>query len=73
MSSVDGAPAVLARVPAGMHIDGRWVAAIDGEEFDSVDPATGRVIARVPRAQAADVDRAVAAARSAFADGRWGA
>lgn len=72
MSSVDGAPAVLARVPAGMHIDGRWVAAIDGEEFESVDPATGRVIARVPRAQAADVDRAVAAARSAFDDGRWG-
>ncbi|MGA0417086.1 MAG: aldehyde dehydrogenase family protein, partial [Ilumatobacteraceae bacterium] len=72
MSSVDGAPAVLARVPAGMHIDGRWVAAIDGEEFDSVDPATGRVIARVPRARAADVDRAVAAARSAFDDGRWG-
>jgi acyl-CoA reductase-like NAD-dependent aldehyde dehydrogenase len=55
-----------------MHIDGRWVAAIDGEEFESVDPATGRVIARVPRAQAADVDRAVAAARSAFDDGRWG-
>ena len=72
MSSVDGAPAVLARVPAGMHIDGRWVAAIDGEEFESVDPATGRVIARVPRAQAADVDRAVAAARAAFDDGRWG-
>ncbi len=72
MSSVDGAPAVLARVPAGTHIDGRRVAAIAGEAFASVDPAPGRVIARVPRAQAADVDRAVAAARSAFDDGRWG-
>ncbi len=72
MSSVDGAPAVLSRVPAGMYIDGGWVTALDGEEFDSLDPATGRVIARVPRARSADVDRAVAAARAAFDDGRWG-
>ena len=72
MSSVDGAPSILARVPSGMHIDGRWVEAVDGEQFDTVDPATGRVIARVPRARSADVDRAVAAARAAFDDGRWG-
>ena len=71
-SAVEGAPAVLARVPSGMHINGEWVAALDGEEFETLDPATGRVIARVPRARAGDVARAVAAAREAFDGGRWG-
>ncbi|MDT7616276.1 MAG: aldehyde dehydrogenase [Pseudonocardiales bacterium] len=37
-----------------------------GEHIDVVDPATGRVVAAVPAGNAADVDRAVTAARSAF-------
>ncbi|MCW2717942.1 MAG: aldehyde dehydrogenase [Pseudonocardiales bacterium] len=37
-----------------------------GEHIDVVDPATGRVVAAVPAGSAADVDRAVTAARSAF-------
>ena len=36
-----------------------------------VDPATGREIASVVDASSADVDRAVAAARSAFEKGPW--
>jgi phenylacetaldehyde dehydrogenase len=36
-----------------------------------VDPATGRQIAEVADANAADVDRAVAAARAAFEKGAW--
>ena len=38
---------------------------------DVLDPATGEIIARVPDATAADVDRAVSAARLAFDSGDW--
>jgi len=53
----------------GMLIGGEWVAAADGATFETLDPATGQPIASVPAAGPADVDRAVAAARTAFADG----
>jgi acyl-CoA reductase-like NAD-dependent aldehyde dehydrogenase len=56
-----------------MFVDGAWVEASDGRTFDSLDPATGDVLARVPRGGADDVDRAVTAARRAFDDGTWGA
>ena len=52
-------------------IDGRFVPAVSGARFDSINPATGTVIASVARGGAADVDRAVQAARRAFDDGRW--
>lgn len=55
-----------------MYIDGRWVEAADGDTFDTVDPATGEVLATVPRARAEDAGRAVVAARRAFDDGTWG-
>lgn len=55
-----------------MYVDGAWVEARDGATFDTVDPATGEVLASVPRALAADVARAVRAARRAFDDGTWG-
>ena len=45
--------------------------AADGRTFETLDPATGRVIAEVAHAGAEDVDRAVRAAREAFEDGRW--
>src|SRR5215470_18700681 len=54
-----------------MLIDGRMVGAVSGETFEVVNPATGTVIANVPSADKADVDRAVAAARRAFDDGVW--
>ena len=50
----------------GQLIGGERVAALDGERFEVLDPSTGDHIADVPRSKAADVDRAVAAARSAF-------
>ncbi len=52
-------------------IDGRFVDAVSGRTFDSVNPATGAVLTPVAECDAADVDRAVAAARRAFEDGRW--
>lgn len=49
------------------HVGGRFVAALSGERFTSVDPATGEVLAEIEHAGEADVDRAVAAARAGFA------
>ncbi|MGH2902557.1 MAG: aldehyde dehydrogenase family protein [Solirubrobacteraceae bacterium] len=43
----------------------------DGRTFATLDPATGRELARVPQAGSEDVDRAVGAARAAFAEGPW--
>ena len=54
-----------------MLIDGAWVGASDGGEFDSVNPTTGQVWAMIPEATAEDVDRAVLAADRAFSDGPW--
>lgn len=51
---------------ARMLIDGDWVGSLDGETFDVQNPATRTVIARAPRAQAGDVERAVRAAAVAF-------
>ena len=55
-----------------MYIDGTWTDAVDGEVFETHDPATGQVMATVPAADAADVHRAVGAARRAFDEGPWG-
>ncbi|MCM0675129.1 aldehyde dehydrogenase family protein [Micromonospora phytophila] len=49
------------------YLDGRWVAASSGQTLAVGNPATEEVIATVPAGTAADVDRAVAAARAAFA------
>ena len=54
------------------YIDGKWVDALDGERFDIYNPATGEVIATAPGSKRGDVDRAVAAARRTFDDGRGG-
>ncbi|MER2507146.1 MAG: aldehyde dehydrogenase [Amaricoccus sp.] len=52
-------------------VDGKFVDAVSGRTFDSINPATGEVLAAVAECDAADVDRAVAAGRRAFEDGRW--
>jgi acyl-CoA reductase-like NAD-dependent aldehyde dehydrogenase len=52
-------------------IDGKYVDAVSGETFDDINPANGQVLTQVAACDAADVDRAVAAARAAFEDGRW--
>ena len=53
---------------ARMLIGGESVDAADGQTFDVVNPATGRVMAAAPLGGRADVDRAVDAARKAFDD-----
>lgn len=52
-------------------IDGAFTDALSGRTFESVNPATGEVLTEVAEGDAADIDRAVTAARRAFADGRW--
>lgn len=52
-----------------MYVGGEWVGAASKKTMDVLDPATEDVIATVPAAGAADVDRAVKAARAAYIGG----
>ena len=52
-----------------MLVDGEWVESKSGKSFDVMNPATDEVLAKVPEGGAADVDRAVKAARRAFDEG----
>jgi betaine-aldehyde dehydrogenase len=58
-------------VEVPMWIEGASVAAASGHWIDVLDPATSRIIARVPEGGPEDVDRAVMAARRAFDGGSW--
>ena len=60
--------AFLARAPHGLLIGGEWQ---DAATFDSIDPATGKLLAPVARGDGAAIDRAVAAARLALESGSW--
>ncbi|HEU5235155.1 MAG TPA: aldehyde dehydrogenase family protein [Terriglobales bacterium] len=57
--------------PRKLLIDGKWVQSHSGKTFDSIDPATGEVLARVAEGDKADIDLAVKAARRAFESGPW--
>ena len=50
----------------GYFVDNRWHKPVDGAYFESENPATGAVWARVADCRVADIDRAVAAAKRAF-------
>src|SRR6202035_2958691 len=52
-------------------INGQWVNSASGKTFPSINPPTGEELARIAEADAADVDKAVAAARAAFDKGPW--
>jgi acyl-CoA reductase-like NAD-dependent aldehyde dehydrogenase len=52
-------------------IDNKWVPAVSGETFESIDPASEGRLAVLAAGQAEDVDAAVRAARLAFEDGSW--
>ena len=57
--------------PKKLFIGGRWVDSATGRTFDTIDPATGEILAKVAEAGPEDVDRAVAAARKSFDSGVW--
>ncbi|MEJ2600713.1 MAG: aldehyde dehydrogenase family protein [Anaerolineales bacterium] len=67
-------PATLDFLNAGpkrLLIDGEWVEAMKGGTFESYNPATGELLARVALADSEDVASAVHAARAAFENGPW--
>src|SRR5947199_7111425 len=53
------------------YMNGQWAASVSGETFPVYDPSTEEVIAQVASSNAADVDKAVKAARAAFDSGPW--
>jgi aldehyde dehydrogenase (NAD+) len=54
----------------GLYIGGEWRESASGETFETRNPTTGEPLAEVPAGTAADVDRAVEAAWTAY-DERW--
>ena len=54
--------------PKGLYIGGDWQESASGKTFESINPSTGDNLGDVPMADEADVDRAVATAKTAFAD-----
>src|SRR5271155_5519709 len=49
------------------YIDGKWVAPVTPKSMDVINPATEEVCGHISAGSAADVDKAVAAAKKAFA------
>ena len=66
-----GALDLLGSGVVGHVIDGQVGPSESGESFAVYDPSSGREIAQAADGGQAEVDRAVAAARSSFEDGRW--
>ncbi|KAJ9167797.1 hypothetical protein P3X46_019390 [Hevea brasiliensis] len=54
-----------------LFINGEFVDSFSGKTFETVDPRSGEVIARVAEGDKEDVDLAVKAARHAFDNGPW--
>src|SRR5213596_3439005 len=63
--------AFLRAQPKKLFIGGRWVESASGKTFETLNPATGEVLAKVAEGGADDIDRAVAAARASFDRGTW--
>src|SRR6202030_633294 len=54
-----------------LYINGEWSESKSTKTFPVYDPSTEEIIAQVPDANSDDVNRAVAAARTAFDEGPW--
>ncbi len=63
-------PALLAQ-PLRLLIDGRWQPSADGALLDVINPSDGTRLAQAAAGGAADIDKAVQAARNAFERGPW--
>ncbi len=58
-------PTAAPPVNGRLLIGGQWAEAASGKTFETVNPATGEVLARVAEGDQEDVNRAVAAAKAA--------
>jgi succinate-semialdehyde dehydrogenase/glutarate-semialdehyde dehydrogenase len=65
----DNGSALVADVPTGLFIDGKWRPASDGETFEVIDPATGQPLTSVASAAVDDGRDAAAAAAAAARSG----
>ncbi|KAB2492550.1 aldehyde dehydrogenase family protein [Priestia endophytica] len=54
-----------------LYINGSFIGSANGKTFETVNPATGEMLARVAEAEEEDINRAVEAARDAFDNGPW--
>ena len=54
-----------------LFIGGEWVDPAGTDVIEVISPHTEEVVGRVPEGTTADIDRAVAAARTAFDEGEW--
>jgi aldehyde dehydrogenase (NAD+) len=54
-----------------LFINGKWQDSVSGKTFETINPATGKVICNVAEGDKADIDLAVAAARKQFESGAW--
>src|SRR2546421_2311554 len=57
--------------PKKILIDGKWVDAVSGKTFATLDPSTEEPLVQVAEGDKQDVDLAVKAARRAFENGPW--
>ena len=57
--------------PGKLFINGQWEDAANRRTIEIINPATGELLTTVPDGAAADVDRAVAAARASFERKTW--
>jgi aldehyde dehydrogenase (NAD+) len=64
-------PSPVAISATKLLIDNRWIPSESGRTFATVNPSTGEEICQISESDAADVDRAVKAARAAFEHGPW--
>ena len=75
ISSIDAARKKASQWISSGHkrllINGQWMASVDGKEFETINPATEEVLTTVAEAGAADIDKAVHAARSSFEAPSW--
>ncbi|MGH9610913.1 MAG: aldehyde dehydrogenase family protein, partial [Bryobacteraceae bacterium] len=69
MATVSTATKIASQIPikqTRILINNKWLDSVSGKTFETINPATGEVLAKIAEADAADVDLAVKAARKAF-------
>ncbi|CAJ0933258.1 unnamed protein product, partial [Mesorhabditis belari] len=59
------------KFPHELFIDGKFQASSSGRTYETINPATEKVICSLPKANVEDVNKAVAAAKKAFEEGEW--
>ncbi|KAK4481210.1 hypothetical protein RD792_012092 [Penstemon davidsonii] len=74
-SNGDGVESSYVKIPqikfTKLFINGEFVESLSGKTFETIDPRTGEVIAKISEGDKEDIDLAVKAARQAFDHGPW--